>query len=65
MLPDGETIRPETVPVGAGNLNWEGIVKTCEAIGVKLYVIEQDNCQKDELESAADSVRTLRRLGIG
>ena len=64
MLPDGETIRPETVPVGAGNLNWEGIVKTCEAIGVKLYVIEQDNCQKDELESAADSVRTLRRLGI-
>ncbi len=66
MLPDGakESVRSETVPVGAGNLNWKGIVETCEAIGVKLYVIEQDNCQKDEMESVADSVSALRSLGV-
>ena len=64
MLPDGETIRRETVPVGAGNLDLPGIVQTCEKIGVALYVIEQDNCQKDELASVADSVAALRRLGI-
>ena len=66
MLPDqtGEGIQSETVPVGSGNLNWQGIVQTCEDIGVSLYVIEQDNCQKDELESVSDSVKTLRALGI-
>ncbi len=66
MLPDstGENIASETVPVGRGNLNWPEIVKTCEEIGVKLYVIEQDHCQKDELESIADSLTALRKLGI-
>lgn len=66
MLWDEETgrIARQTVPVGSGNLNLPAIVKACRADGAKLFVIEQDDCQKDELESIADSVRTMRMLGV-
>lgn len=67
MLRDEATGRIEraTVPVGSGNLNLSAIVDTCRALGVTHYVIEQDDCQKDELESVADGVRALRgRLSL-
>ena len=66
MLWDEETgrIARQTVPVGSGNLNLPAIVKACRADGARLFVIEQDDCQKDELESIADSVRTMRMLGV-
>ena len=66
MLWDEETgrIARQTVPVGSGNLNLPAIVKAYRADGAKLFVIEQDDCQKDELESIADSVKALRALGV-
>ena len=59
----GKIVR-QTVPVGSGNLNIGAIVQTCREIGVGLYVLEQDDCQKDELESIADGVRALHALGV-
>jgi sugar phosphate isomerase/epimerase len=53
-----------TVPVGAGNLNWTGIVRTCRDIGVSLYVVEQDNCLGDPFAEIRQSYLALKALGI-
>lgn len=66
MLWDEATgkVTRQTVPVGSGSLNLPAIVKACRADGARLFVIEQDDCQKDELESIAESVKALRALGV-
>jgi len=51
-----------TVPVGTGNLNWSGIVKTALDIGVKLFVVEQDNCIGNPFDEVALSYRNLNKL---
>ena len=37
------TLKPQVTEVGKGNLHWDSIMKTAEKIGVKHYVVEQDN----------------------
>lgn len=66
MLYDETTgrIARQTVPVGSGNLNLPAILQACREDGARLFVIEQDNCQKDELESVAEGVRAVRALGV-
>jgi sugar phosphate isomerase/epimerase len=46
--------------VGEGNLNWPGILKACRKAGVKWYIVEQDTCQRDPLESLAISLRNIK-----
>ncbi len=53
-----------TVPVGAGNLNWSGIVQTCRDIGVELYVVEQDDCIGDPFVEIGQSFQALRAMQI-
>ena len=53
-----------SVPVGEGNLNWPGILKTAEEIGVTMYVMEDDLGPVDPFESAATSLKNLRKMGI-
>ncbi|MDW7657800.1 MAG: TIM barrel protein [Bacillota bacterium] len=64
----GEGLDPQvprrTVPVGSGNLNWSGIVNTCQIIGVRLYVVEQDFCMGDPFAEIAQSYRAMQILGI-
>jgi len=31
--------------IGEGNLDWDGIIKTCRDINVKWFLVEQDDCQ--------------------
>ncbi len=53
-----------TVPVGTGNLNWSGIVKTSLEMGVRLFVAEQDWCIGDPFEEVALSYSNLVKMGV-
>lgn len=37
--------------IGNGNINFDGIMRTAEKIGVKHYVVEQDTCPGDPFDS--------------
>lgn len=40
-----DTAEQRMAYIGEGNLNWDGIVKTCRDIDVKWFFVEQDDCQ--------------------
>jgi sugar phosphate isomerase/epimerase len=64
----GEGLDPHiprrTVPVGSGNLNWAGIISTCQDMGVSLYVVEQDFCMGDPFVEITQSLKALQVMGI-
>jgi sugar phosphate isomerase/epimerase len=45
--------------IGAGNLDWPGIVRAAEGAGCKWFIVEQDTCPGDPVESLAKSFRWL------
>lgn len=49
-------------PVGTGNLNWKGIMRTADEIGIERFVIEQDMCDGDAFEAVKTSFDNLTRL---
>jgi len=53
---------PTYMEVGEGNLNWQGILEICERAGVKWYLVEQDICPGDPLDSARISYNNLKKL---
>lgn len=59
-----ESVPSYFAPVGKGNLNWPGIMKTAEEIGIRLYVVEQDKCDGDVFEAAKISYDNLKKMGI-
>lgn len=54
----------EITEIGNGNLWWEGILKTAADIGVQYYVVEQDICPGDPLESLKQSAAYLQQFRI-
>ena len=50
--------------IGEGNLNWDRILASAAAAGVRWYIVEQDLCQRDQFESLAISLRNLRQMGL-
>lgn len=59
----------ESVPfhfasVGEGNLNWPGILKTANEIGIQRFVVEQDACKGDVFEAIQTSYQALRGMGL-
>ena len=50
--------------VGEGNLNWKSILSACKKAGVKIYAVEQDECQRDPLESLKISLDNLHGFGL-
>ena len=50
--------------VGTGNLNWPGIIKTADEIGIERFVIEQDMCEGDPFEAVKVSFENLNKMGI-
>jgi sugar phosphate isomerase/epimerase len=59
-----EQVPSHFAPVGTGNLNWPGILKTAEAIGIERYVIEQDIVDGDVFAAVQTSVDNLRKMGL-
>lgn len=45
--------------IGAGNLDWRGIVPAAEAAGCRWFIVEQDTCPGDPVESLEKSFRWL------
>lgn len=50
--------------IGEGNLNWDGIIKACEDIGVEWACIEQDVCQRNPFDSLEISLKNLKKMGL-
>ena len=48
--------------VGEGNLWFEGIIKTAKETNVQYYTVEQDICQRNELESIEISYKNSKRM---
>lgn len=49
--------------IGNGTMNWEEIFSAAEANGVKHYIVEQDTCPGDSLDSVKLSIDNLRKMG--
>lgn len=53
------------LPVGEGNLNWEGIIKACEDADTKYAFVEQDNCnEEDPFDCMKRSYEFLKAQGL-
>lgn len=49
--------------IGAGVMDFDGIFAACEVAGVLWYIVEQDSCKGDPLESIWTSFENLKRMG--
>jgi len=49
--------------IGNGTLPWPEIFSAAEANGVRHYIVEQDVCPGDSLDSARQSLENLRKMG--
>ncbi len=59
-----EETKRASAPVGTGNLNWDGILKTARKIGIENFVVEDDMGVLDPFESAAESIENMKKLGF-
>lgn len=50
--------------IGEGNLNWKSILSACKKAGAKWYIVEQDVCRRDPLESLRISLNNLHKMGL-
>jgi sugar phosphate isomerase/epimerase len=51
--------------IGDGNLPWEAIIQKGKECGVKVFIVEQDDCYgQDPYECAAQSYAKLKSLGL-
>ena len=50
---------PTYAEIGEGVLNWPEIIAACRSIGVKWYIIEQDTCPGDPIDSLALSRKNM------
>ena len=48
--------------IGNGNLYFEGIIKTAHDCGIKHFVVEQDVCEGDPIESLRQSYKYIKGL---
>ncbi len=54
--------KPTFMEVGEGNLNWPKIIEAAKDAGTKWYLVEQDICPGDPLESAKISYDNLKKM---
>ncbi len=55
---------PTFSELGLGNMNIEGIVKTATECGIHQFIVEQDVCERDPLDSARISFAYLKNLQL-
>ncbi len=49
--------------IGTGSLNWPAIFSAAEAGGVQAYIVEQDTCPGNPLDSVRISIENLKKMG--
>lgn len=52
--------QPMMTEIGRGNLNWTGIISAAEYAGCEWFMVEQDICEVDSLESLKISFEYIR-----
>lgn len=61
-----DMIRTETghtfAEIGQGNMYFEGIIETARACGIESFVVEQDVCQQNPIDSVKQSYENLKAL---
>lgn len=55
--PDGS---PQTVILGTGEMELDEVVRTAKLTGVEWFIVEQDECQIDPIESVTQSMAWVR-----
>ena len=55
---------PHMCEVGEGNLDWDSIIRACEAAGTEWSLVEQDICKRDPFESLKMSYDFLKTKGF-
>ena len=50
--------------VGEGNLEWPEILQACKEASIEWYLIEQDVCQREPMESLGISLKNLHAMGM-
>jgi sugar phosphate isomerase/epimerase len=53
---------PTYAEIGVGNINFNGIIETAKNIGVEYFIVEQDKCDGDPIDSARISCEFLRKI---
>ncbi|MDR1863368.1 MAG: sugar phosphate isomerase/epimerase [Treponema sp.] len=63
---DGTSAPPRLFKaVGEGNIDWEPIAAACKEAGIGIYVVEQDECDRDPFDCIGSSARYMRKtLGL-
>lgn len=56
--PDGQTY----AEIGAGNINFEGILKVAKNIEIEYLIVEQDRCDGDPIDSVRESYEYLQKF---
>ncbi len=66
VVPVEKEFHPKRVfaEVGEGNLNWPAILEACKAAKVQYYIVEQDICPGDPMESLAISLKNMKAWGL-
>ena len=50
--------------VGEGNLEWPEILQACREAEIEWYLVEQDACQREPMESLGISLKNLRAMSM-
>ena len=65
MASDTEYVRKEWAEIGEGNLPWDQIIRLGESLGIKAYIVEQDQTyERDPFDAVEISYKKLRKLGL-
>lgn len=59
MAPEG--VKPIFADLGRGTMDWKPIFDAAKAAGVQWYIVEQDECPSDSIESARIAAGFMRR----
>ncbi|MFW5798073.1 MAG: sugar phosphate isomerase/epimerase family protein [Planctomycetota bacterium] len=56
--------KPVFAEIGEGNLDWPAIIEACRNAGTRWYIIEQDTCPGNPLESLKKSFDNMKAMGL-
>ena len=59
-----ENVVKDFAEVGQGNIDWPEVIAACQDVGVQYYIVEQDLCPGDPLDSLKISFDKMLELGL-
>lgn len=59
-----EGVVKDFAEVGQGNIDWLDVVAACREVNTEFFIVEQDQCPGDPLDSLKISIDKMRELGL-